>query len=93
MEEYLRKRKHLKKNAARRLGVPLDALGWVDGALVFLTSNLTVDGVPKVPKPNGESTVKAVASRPHWTERFGPHVPQRNKATQRTSARATARRW
>jgi len=48
---HVARRKTLKKWAARELGIPVNALGWIDGTLVFLTSNITVGGVPTVPKP------------------------------------------
>ncbi|TSC78007.1 MAG: hypothetical protein G01um101424_141 [Parcubacteria group bacterium Gr01-1014_24] len=53
---HIAKRKSLKKGAANRLGVSLDALGWVDGQLIFLASNTTVDGIPVVPKPPKPTT-------------------------------------
>ena len=49
--EHLARRKQLKKEAAARLGVPLDTIGWMDGVLIHLATNMSVDGVPTVRKP------------------------------------------
>lgn len=42
-------RDRLKKQAARRLGVPVNSLNWKDGALCY-SDGRPVDGVPIVPK-------------------------------------------
>ena len=57
-KNHVSKRKKLKKEAARSLGVSIDALGWVNGELVFLASNTRVDGIAKVPKPAAPVVVK-----------------------------------
>ena len=49
--DHVKKRKNLRKAAARRLGVPENELGWARGELVFLSTGTPVEGVPRVEKP------------------------------------------
>ncbi len=44
-------RKLEKKRAARRLGVSVGDLAWIDGQLIVLATNMTVDGAPRASKP------------------------------------------
>ena len=63
-------RKYLKKTAAARLRVPESALGWANGVLIYLSTGLTVEGVPDVhkpPKPKDEQSSNRLSwPGPRW---------------------------
>src|SRR3989344_619435 len=65
--EHIAKRKQLKKEAAKRLRIPISALGWVNGTLVLLATKAPVDGVPAVPKPERYRAPEVVRVYTHWT--------------------------
>jgi hypothetical protein len=68
--DHVAKRKYLKKAAAHRLGVPENELGWVNGNLVFLSTNTPIEGVEAVPKPAKQpEPVRIVYARTPATQR------------------------
>lgn len=66
--ERVSRRKSLKKRAARRLGISVALLGWVNGELIFLPTGMSVPGTPKVPKPGAapEAVKASTIPRKQW---------------------------
>ena len=62
---YMARRKKLLKDAARRLGVAIDKLEWVDGELRFKKTSARVSGVPAVPREE-----RPPKPPPSWRERY-----------------------